>query len=61
MKRPSFTKEITEIGIFRFFNLFSKIWKTSDKYKADEIGDSADSWLTPTLTSKKGEEKSFQR
>ena len=59
MKRLSSTKEITEIGIFRFFNRFSKMWKTSNKYKADKIGESAELYLIPILTSKKGEEKSF--
>ena len=61
MKRPSSTKEMTEIEIFRFFNLFSRIWKTDNKYKADKIGKKAESWLTPMFTSKNGEEKSFQK
>ena len=59
MKRLSFTKEMTEIKVFRFFNLFSKMWKTSNKYKANKIGDSIEPCLISILTSKKGEEKSF--
>jgi len=60
MKRLLSIKEITEIGIFKIFNLFSKIWKTKEKYNTDKIGDRAELCLTPTLTSKRGEEKLFQ-
>ena len=45
MNSPSSTKEITEIGIFRFFNLFSKIWKTDNKYNANKIGERAEPCL----------------
>jgi len=58
MKRPLSTKEITEIGIFRFFNLFSKMWKTCN---TDKIGDRVELYLTPTSTLKRGEEKLLQR
>jgi len=40
--RPLSTKEMKEIGIFRFFRYFSKIYKNSKRYKADRIGESAD-------------------
>ena len=43
MKRLSSTKERMEIGIFRFFILFSKIWRIGDRYKAERIGERADS------------------
>ena len=58
IKRPLSTKEI---GIFRFFNLFLRIWKTGDKYRADKIDKRAKPWPTPMLTPKNGEEKSFQK
>ena len=32
------TKNKIEIGIFRFFKLFSRMWKTGEIYKADKIG-----------------------
>ena len=43
------TKERKEIGIFRNFNQFSKIWRTRAIYRADKIGERAEPW--PTLTS----------
>ena len=61
MKKPLFTKEITKIGIFRFFNLFSRIWKTGNKYGANKMGKRAKSWPTPMLSSKNREEKLFQK
>ena len=61
MKRPLSTKEITEIGIFRFFNLFSKMWKTSERCNTDKIGNRVEPYLTPTSTLKRGEEKLLQR
>ena len=30
-KRPLSTKEISDIGIFRFFTFFSKIWKIGER------------------------------
>ena len=59
MKSSSSTKEMIETGIFRFFNLFIKMCKTSNKYNANRIEDRAEPWLIPMLTSKNREEKSF--
>ena len=59
MKRPLFTKEIMEIGIFRFFNLFSRIWKTGKRYNTDKIGERAESCPIPTSTLKREEENLF--
>jgi len=42
MKSSSSTKEMIETGIFRFFNLFIKIYKTSNKYNANKIEDRAE-------------------
>ena len=60
-KSPSSTKEMIEIRIFKFFNLFSKIWKMWERYKADNTGGKAEPCLTPMSTLKRGEEKLFQR
>ena len=38
--------EREEIGIFRFFKQFSKIWKIGERYKADRIRERAKSCLT---------------
>jgi len=46
-------KERMEIGILRFLNLFSRIYRSGEKYSVDKIGESADPWPTPTLTLKK--------
>ena len=35
-------KEIIDTGILRFFRYFSKIYKKSERYKADKIGERAD-------------------
>ena len=43
IKRLLFTKERMEIGIFRFLILFSKIWRIGERYKAERIGERADS------------------
>ena len=56
----SSTNERIEMGIFKFFNHFSRIYKNKVRYKAERIGERADPWPTLTLTSKLGEEKSFQ-
>jgi len=50
-----------EIGILRFLNLFSRIYRSGERYKVDKMGDSADPWPTPTLTLKKGDERSFHK
>ena len=57
IKSPSSTKERMEIGIFRFFILFSKIWRIGARYKVERIEEKADSWPAPMSTLKKGEEK----
>jgi len=61
MKSPSSIKEMTETWIFRFFNLFSKMWKIGNRYNANRIGERAEPWSTPTLILKKGEKKLFQK
>jgi len=60
MMRPSSTNKRIEIGIFRFLRCFSRIYKNEVRYKADRMGERADLWPTPMLTSKTGECKSFQ-
>ena len=35
-------KESMEIGILRFLNLFSKIYKSSEIYNVDKMGESAE-------------------
>ena len=57
--RPLSTNERIEIGIFRFFNCFSRIYKNRVRYKDERMGERADSWPTLTLTSNIGEERSF--
>jgi len=61
IKRPLSTNKMTEIGIFRFFNLFSKIWKIKERYRIDEMGDNAKSYPISMSTLKIGKEKLFQR
>jgi len=61
MKRPLSTKEIKEIRIFRFFNLFSKMWRIEEKYRADRMEERAELCPTPMSTLKKEDEKLFQR
>ena len=52
---------MVEIGIFRFFNLFSKISKKGERYSADKTGNKAELCLTPMSTLNNGEEKLFHR
>jgi len=52
---------MTEIGIFRFFNLFSRVWKIGEKYKADKIGDKTEPYLILISILKRKEEKLFQK
>ena len=60
MKKPSSIKETTEIWIFRFFNLSSRIWKTGKRYNTDKIGERAE--LCPiSISILKREEKLFQK
>ena len=61
MKSSSFIKEMTETWIFRFFNIFSKMWKIGNRYNANRIGERAKPWPTPTSILKKGEKKLFQK
>jgi len=56
--RPSSTNERMEIGILRFLKHFSRMCKNGERYK---IGERADPWPTPTLTSKLGEDRSFHK
>ena len=51
--------ERIEMGIFRFFKCFSRMYKNGVRYKAERMGERADPWPTPTLTSNIGEERSF--
>ena len=53
MKSLLSTKEITETGIFRFFDLCSKMWKTGNKYNTNRIGKRAKPWPTPISILKK--------
>jgi len=50
-----------EIRIFRFFNLFSKVCKIGERYKANKIGDKMELCLIPTSILKRKEEKLFQK
>jgi len=59
--RPLSTNKRIEIGILRFLRCFSRICKNGERYKANRIGESADPWPTPTLTSKLGEDRSFHK
>jgi len=56
---PLSTNKRMEMGILRFFNQFSRIYKNGVRYKAERMGERADPWPTPTLTSNIGEERSF--
>ena len=59
MKSPLSTNRRKEIGIFRFFVLFSKMWKRGERYKVERIGESTEFWPTSTLQEKKDEVNSF--
>jgi len=59
--RPSSTNKRIEIGILRFLRHFSRMCKNRERYKADKIGEKVDSWPTPTLTLKLGEDRSFHK
>ena len=49
------------MDIFKIFKQFSKERKIGDKQKTERIGERVDACLTPTLTLKEGDMKSFQR
>jgi len=57
IKRLLSINEMKEIGIFRIFSFFSKMWKIEEKYEANKIGDRADSYSIPMSTLKKEKEK----
>jgi len=59
--RPSSTNGRIEIGILRFLRHFSRMCKNGERYKANKIGESTDSWPTLILTLKLGEDKSFHK
>ena len=59
--RPLSTNKRIEIEILRFLRHFSRMCKNRERYKANKIGESADSWPTPMLTSKLGENRSFHK
>ena len=40
IKRPLLTKEMMEVGIFRFLRQFSKIQIKGERYSTDKIGES---------------------
>jgi len=59
MSKPSSIKESVEIGIFRFFNCFSKKWKIGKRYKTERIEERAEPYQTPMSTLKREIEKLF--
>ena len=59
--RPSSTNKRIEIGILRFLRYFSRMCKNGERYKANRIGESADPWPTPMLTSKLGKNRLFHK
>jgi len=61
MNKLSSTKEIRETGMLRDFRCFSRIYRRGERYRADKIGNRADPWPTPTLTSYIGKENSFHQ
>ena len=61
MKSPLSTKEMIETGILRFFRHFSKVNRKEERYKANKMGERAESWPTPMFILKIGEEKLFHR
>ena len=61
IKSPFSMKERMDIGILRFLNLFSKMYRSGEIYNVDKIGESADPWPTPTLILKEGDERLFHK
>jgi len=59
MMRPLSTKKMIEVGILRFLRRFSKIYIKGERYKEERIGERAEPWPTPMLTSNIREEKVF--
>jgi len=48
-----------EMGIFKFFRCFSKIYNKGERYKADKIRERVESWPTPTFMLKIDDRKLF--
>ena len=61
IKSPSSMKESMEIGILRFLNQFSKMYRSGEIYNMDKMGESAEPWPTPILISKEGDERLFHK
>jgi len=59
--RPLSTNKRIEIGILRLLRYFSRMCKNGERYKANKIGERANPWLTPMLTLKLGEDRSFHK
>ena len=53
--------ERNEIEIYRFFDLFPKIWKIGEMKKAEKIRERAESCPTPTFILKSSGVKSFYK
>jgi len=61
MKSLLSTKEINDIEIFKFFTLFSKIWKIRVIKRADRIGDRAEPCSISIFALKGGKIKLFHK
>jgi len=48
-----------EMGIFKFFRHFSKIYNKRERYKVDKIGERAEPWPTPIFMLKIDDKKLF--
>ena len=59
--RPSSTNKRVETGILRFLRQFSRIYEKGKRYKANNMGERADPWPTPTFTSNVGDCKLFHK
>ena len=62
-KSPLSTNKRNKIGILRLFDIFSKMWKMGERWRAKKIEESTEPWPTFTSTStwKRGEIKSFHQ
>ena len=52
-------KEKNQNWNFEIFKMLFRIYKKGERYKEERMGERADSWPTPMLTSNIGEEKDF--
>ena len=59
MNKPLLTKNMIEIGIFKFSKCFLRIWKTGEIYKINKMGERAKPYPIPMSTLKNGEEILF--